>query len=227
VQDPYPFKIILGPKNLAANGLMLPGVSGMVVAGFAVGDLTLRSVKGWITSVTFVFPDGRIHTVSASAGSHGLPSQTDSLGYLSDPYGNPFLPGRLITNAPAQVGTQLLLSAAEGAAGALATSALPTATGPPTNPSLTGVPSHWSHWLLGHSAQEATHDIRDWWQSRSQGAFDAIYVPAGRDVVINFTRQIPIDYHPNGRKLRYDHSPKTPHANAPTIRIHPDAVGLD
>lgn len=215
VQDPYPFKLILGPENLAANGLKLPDVAGMVVAGFAVGDLTLHSVKGWITSVTFVFPDGRIHTVQAQANGDQLPTQATRLGYLSDPYGNPFLPGKLITNAPRDISTQLLLGEAQGMAGALAHSSLvPTAAGP----GIAHTPSahHLAQWLAKQTAQQATTQINHWWQDRHAGAFDAIYVPAGRPVVINFTRSIAIDYHTQGRKLRYEHTSIQTSAPSPT-----------
>jgi integrating conjugative element protein (TIGR03752 family) len=36
VRDPMPFKVITGAENLAANGLRLPGVQGMVWSGTAV-----------------------------------------------------------------------------------------------------------------------------------------------------------------------------------------------
>ena len=41
VRDPMPFKVITGADNLAANGLTVPGVQGMVWSGTAVGDWTL------------------------------------------------------------------------------------------------------------------------------------------------------------------------------------------
>ncbi|MCP4843778.1 MAG: TIGR03752 family integrating conjugative element protein, partial [Actinomycetia bacterium] len=38
VRDPMPFKVITGADNLAANGLRVPGVQGMVWSGTAIGD---------------------------------------------------------------------------------------------------------------------------------------------------------------------------------------------
>ena len=38
VRDPMPFKVITGADNLAANGLTVPGVQGMVWSGTAIGD---------------------------------------------------------------------------------------------------------------------------------------------------------------------------------------------
>jgi integrating conjugative element protein (TIGR03752 family) len=55
VRDPMPFKVITGADNLAANGLTVPGVQGMIWSGTAVGDWTLSCVTGHLDSVTFVF----------------------------------------------------------------------------------------------------------------------------------------------------------------------------
>ena len=64
VRDPMPFKVITGVDNLAANGLTVPGVQGMVWSGTAIGDWTLSCVTGRLDSVTFVFEDGTIRTIS-------------------------------------------------------------------------------------------------------------------------------------------------------------------
>ena len=57
-----PFKVITGKENLAANGLRIPGIEGMIWSGTAVGDWTLSCVTGKLESVTFVFEDGTIQT---------------------------------------------------------------------------------------------------------------------------------------------------------------------
>src|SRR3546814_3715944 len=41
VNDPYPFKILVGPDNLTANGIDIPDVAGAVFSGTASGDWTL------------------------------------------------------------------------------------------------------------------------------------------------------------------------------------------
>src|SRR3546814_7588460 len=62
VNDPYPFKVLIGLDNLTANGIDIPDVAGAVVSGTASGDWTLSCVRGQIRSVTFVFQDGTIRT---------------------------------------------------------------------------------------------------------------------------------------------------------------------
>jgi len=64
VRDPMPFKIITGADNLAANGLTVPGVQGMVWSGTTIEDWTLSCVTRRLDSVTFVFEDGTIRTTS-------------------------------------------------------------------------------------------------------------------------------------------------------------------
>ena len=39
VNDPFPFKVLIGADNLAANGIEIPDVAGAVVSGTASGDL--------------------------------------------------------------------------------------------------------------------------------------------------------------------------------------------
>ncbi len=51
VNDPYPFKVLIGPDNLTANGIDIPDVAGAVVSGTASGDWTLSCVRGQIRSV--------------------------------------------------------------------------------------------------------------------------------------------------------------------------------
>jgi hypothetical protein len=76
-QRPVPFKVLIGPDNLTANGIDIPDVAGAVVSGTASGDWTLSCVRGQIRSVTFVFNDGTIRTMpedgnrNQSGGSQG------------------------------------------------------------------------------------------------------------------------------------------------------------
>ena len=47
-ERPYPFKVLIGPDNLTANGIDIPDVAGAVVSGTASGDWTLSCVRGQI-----------------------------------------------------------------------------------------------------------------------------------------------------------------------------------
>ena len=122
VTDPYPFKIVFSDDTLAANGLRVPNLRQMIVSGYTEGDLNLVSVRGWVTSLTFVFNDGTISTTTSNDNNIGRYTKENALGYLSDATGNPFIRGKLITNAPAYVGINVALGAAQGAANAFAQS---------------------------------------------------------------------------------------------------------
>src|SRR5690606_23819474 len=101
VNDPYPFKVLIGPDNRTANGIDIPDVAGAVVSGTASGDWTLSCVRGQIRSVTFVFQDGTIRTLpadSSKGGNSGGQGQNGAniqggLGWISDPYGIPCVSG--------------------------------------------------------------------------------------------------------------------------------------
>jgi len=63
VNDPYPFKVLVGADNLTANGIDIPDVAGAVFSGTASGDWTLSCVRGQVRSIAFVFHDGTIRTI--------------------------------------------------------------------------------------------------------------------------------------------------------------------
>ncbi len=128
VNDPYPFKVLIGPDNLTANGIDIPDVAGAVVSGTASGDWTLSCVRGQIRSVTFVFHDGTIRTVPEDGERGGNRQQSnnangnstqDGLGWISDPYGIPCVSGERRSNAQQYLGTQALITAAGAGAASL------------------------------------------------------------------------------------------------------------
>lgn len=55
VEDPFPFKVIVGKDNLAANGIEIPGLDGMIFSGKSSGDWTLSCVRGKLYSMTAPF----------------------------------------------------------------------------------------------------------------------------------------------------------------------------
>jgi hypothetical protein len=61
-----------------------------------------------------------ISTTTSNDNDIGNFTKSNSLGYLSDKYGNPFIRGKLITNAPAYLTGNVALGAATGAANAYA-----------------------------------------------------------------------------------------------------------
>lgn len=203
VQNPYPFKIVIGAENLVANGIMLPELKGAVVSGTAIGDWTLSCVRGTVRSITFVFADGtsRVVPPSAKPGEDNQNKNSDGIGYISNPQGLPCVPGTRKTNARKFILTQMILSAGAAAAGAVAGGETTTSTSPLG--STTSVTGNTGRYIAGQALAQGVNDVRKWVKERFGQTFDAIYVPPGAPVVVNVTKTLPIDYQHNGRQVHY------------------------
>ncbi len=201
VRDPMPFKVITGAENLAANGLTVPGVHGMVWSGTAVGDWTLSCVTGHLESVTFVFDDGTIRTVS-SDDRQGQDGRDEPLGWISDAQGIPCISGERKSNAAAflsqRIGIQAAQAAAEAAAAAETTSVV-TNTGGITD----RVTGDVGDFVLGKTLAGGSEEVAKWLLERQSQSFDAVFVPAGTSVAIHVDRELAIDLDPQGRKLSH------------------------
>ena len=222
VTDPMQFKVLLGPENLAANGHYLPpNLAGIVVSGIAVGDMTLSCSEGFIQSLTFVFADGAIQTVSKRKGgaatkSVGRGGTDERLGYLSDAYGNPCVRGEFVTNAPAYltdlVGLKALSLAGEAAAAAQTTTSTSALTGGTTS-TVTG---DTGRYVLGKAVSGGVDEVTSWILRRLDNSFDAVVVRAGVEIVVHIEEEIPLDKQAEPRLIDYgrpDLATSTPHGD--------------
>lgn len=208
VRDPWPFKVITGKENLAANGLTVPHVDGMVWSGTAVGDWTLGCVAGRLTSVTFVFDDGTIQTVESKPGGQRVgaalaPQDARHLGWISDPYGNPCVNGKRITNAPAWLAQRTALAALEAAGEAAAAGETTRTVSPLFGSSTATVTGDLGTFIAGRSVSGGAEEVKKWIDERMGQSFDAVFRPAGAEVAIHIDQEIPIDYHLDGRRLSH------------------------
>lgn len=205
VNDPYPFKVIIGSDNLTANGIDLPDLVGAVASGTASGDWTLSCVRGRIRSLTFVFRDGTIRTVSSESSrrtSDAMADITEGLGWISDPYGIPCVTGARVSNAQQYLGTQALITAAgAGAASLIDTqsnfSVMSGANGALGTVGITGNEAMGR--ILGAGVQEMSQ-----WVNKLYGqAFAAVYVKPMAQVAVHIEEALEIDYDSRGRKVRH------------------------
>ena len=201
VRDPMPFKVITGADNLAANGLRVPGVQGMVWSGTAIGDWTLSCVTGRLDSVTFVFDDGTIRTLSSDDRQQGGGADKP-LGWISDAQGIPCVSGERKTNAPAflsqRIGVTAVQAAGQAAAAAQTTSIVGDSGGI-TN----AVTGDTGTYVLGKTLAGGSDELAQWLLERQSQSFDAVFVPAGARLAIHVDRELPIDLDPSGRKTHY------------------------
>lgn len=223
VRDPVPFKVIVGRENLAANGYDIPGVEGMIFSGFAVGDWTLACVHGRVTSVTYIFQDGTIRTLSADRNSSGgdagggstgatanqvpmtgntATDMQNSLGWISDDQGVPCVSGKRVTNAPTYLASRVGLTAAEAAAAAAAaseTTTILTGLGG-ANSAVTGDKGRY---VWASALQGGVKETDEWLKERMENSYDAIFAPPGMKLAVHLDRELQIDYDPQGRRLSH------------------------
>jgi integrating conjugative element protein (TIGR03752 family) len=204
VNDPYPFKVVIGPDNLTANGIDIPDVAGAVVSGTASGDWTLSCVRGQIRSITFVFEDGTIRTLPEESGRNNS-NRSDTgtqggLGWISDPHGIPCVSGERRSNAQQYLGTQALITAA----GAGAASLIDSDSG-----RVSYVGSDGSIGTVGITANEAmgrilaggVQEMSQWVNKLYGQAFAAVYVEPGAKVAVHIEQPLTIDYDAKGRRI--------------------------
>ena len=223
VNDPYPFKVLVGPENLTANGIDLPDVAGAVMSGTASGDWTLSCVRGQVESITFVFTDGTIRTVpqpkavASRNASTTQSSNTDKirggLGYLSDPYGIQCIAGERRSNAQQYLGSQSLITAAGAGVAALLGNEQNNSSVISSGGSAFGVTSSSGNSALNSILSGGVSDIREWVNKLYGEAFAAVYVPPAAQVALHLDHEITIDYEPKGRSVRH----KKDHASPPDL----------
>ena len=216
VTDAFPFKIVVGKKNLATNGIRIPNLQGMVVSGLAKGDYTLKCVYGQVNSITYTFTDGTIRTISdhsdsgsksgsqMGTGGNGGGDGTGGLGYLADGQGVPCVSGLYITNLPEYLAQIGLINTAAGMAEAFAEGQadITRNTDGSSTSTVSGTSSN-TRYMFGKGLSKGVQSGADALAQRQQGAYDAIYVQPGSKVEIHITKQLDIDYDKKGRKVSY------------------------
>lgn len=209
VNDPYPFKILVGSDNLTANGLDLPDVAGAVLSGTASGDWTLSCVRGQIYSMTFVFNDGTVRTVpkpgtGESNQNTSRNTTQGGLGWISDAYGIPCVSGERRSNASEYIGNQSLITAA-GAGVAYLLRDTDNASYSNGGDVTTGMDA------VGMILQGGVKDVSAWMNKLYGQAFASVYVQPGAQVAVHLEQQINIDYDALGRRLDYRHGERDEH----------------
>lgn len=209
VNDPYPFKVVIGADNLTANGIDLPEVTGAIVSGSASGDWTLSCVRGQIRSITFVFQDGTIRTLPEESQGQTLGTTTDGgLGWISDPYGIPCVAGERRSNAQQYLSSQALITAAGAGAASLIKSDNGTAFVSNGNNTL-GTVGISSDEAMGRILSSGVQDMSQWVNKLYGQAFAAVYVEPGAKVAVHIEQPLTLDYDPTGRKV--DHTLENRH----------------
>ena len=213
VTDPMQFKAIVGRDNLAANGFELPpDLEGMIITGIAIGDMALSCSEGKIRSVTFVFNDGTVRTISqrnrgggsvSMGNGGGFGGAGQDLGFISDEFGNPCITGKFITNAPSYLADLAMLKGLDVAAQAYADAQRTVSNNLQTGSTSSTITGNRGGYAMAQAASGATDEIVRWMTSRLKNSFDAVITPAGRQLVVHLDKELQIDKMPDARKLVY------------------------
>ena len=201
VVEPFPFKVITGRDNLLAGGQVLPELEQAIWSGTATGDATLHCVTGQLSQVTFIFRDGSISTWPGEGNEGGARNSVGRLGWISNKQGYPCIPGKFVSNLKENIGK--ITSASFGASLARAWSEQQATTireGGAVTRSITGNPGEYA---LG---QGIAGGIDEWARivaERARDAFDAVVVPPGQTLTVHVNRSIPVDWPPEGRRIRH------------------------
>ena len=201
IENPWRFKLIATPKNFTSKNYFVPDLEGVIWTGVAHGDYTLSCVSGTIDTISYVFRDGTVHTQRSAANPDDI---TQGLGWISDEYGNPCIPGSLKTNAAQFLRRSILASSAAGLARGYADAQTTRTSDQFSGRSTTTVTGDATNFALATAAADAVSATERWQARRLDQSFDAIYVAAGKSVVIHIEQQIELDYEALGRQL--DHS---------------------
>lgn len=198
VEDPVPFKVVVGRDNLAANDIDIPNIDGMIFSGKAMGDWTLSCVRGQIESVTYVFDDGTVRTLPDPHGD-----TDDALGWISDDRGVPCVEGERVSNAGAYLAQAtgiVSLQAAGDAAAAAQTTQIVGQEGFTQNI----VSGDTGEFMAGQAVSGAAEEVVDWLRERQENHFDAVFTPAGQTVAVHLDRELHIDYEIAGRRIDHE-----------------------
>ena len=197
IETPWRFKLISSGRNLTSRRFEVPGLEGVIWTGIAHGDYTLSCVSGTIDTISYVFDDGSVHTQRSPVDPDDI---TNGIGWISDEYGNPCIKGDLKTNVPQAIRRSVVAGTFAGLAQGYA-DAQSTRSTDSSGTTSTTVTGDAAEYALASAASEAISESNQWLQRHLSQSFDAIYVPAGREVVIHIEQQVLIDEQPDGRRL--------------------------
>ena len=197
VTDPMPFKALIGRNNLLANGQRLPEVERAIFSGHAFGDATLHCVTGRIEQVTFIFEDGTVSTWPDEGGSGSEP-----LGYISDRRGYPCIQGEYVSNLHETIGQVTASGFAAGLAEAYAEQQV-TVTQDGASGTTRSVTGNAGEYALGRGVSEGINRWSRIIAERAAQAFDAVVVGPGQELTVHINRSIPVDWQPQGRRVRH------------------------
>lgn len=214
VVDPETVLFSLGRQGLLANNQALPlAIKGMQGSATCTGIFNFNhsSVKCSITSLTFIFSDGRISTVRGSA--------ENPLGKLTDHYGNDYIAGHYYGNAAYAAAGNAIFSGIQGWGGAFANSQVQTQTNAAGTFSSTTFKNA-DNYASGLALQNAGQSMNTWWNKLLKSTTNYVLVPnwnptTHKLLLLNavITAPVSINYSQIERKVHYAYNNNSDNAS--------------
>lgn len=203
VNNPMGFKVVVPAKALAANGFVIDQLKEAQMGGYAVGNWALKCARGYITSFTFIFEDGRISQVGSNFSNTGQDNvTTNTLAVLTDTAGTECVAGKLHSNAPEFITTKVALGAAAGAASAYAGAQETVTKGSDsTSSAITGSTGKY---IAGQAFTDGVNQGSSYVDEIWKEVTDSVSVDIATAVNIEIKQPIHIDYDTEGRKVVHE-----------------------
>ncbi|WP_203368706.1 hypothetical protein [Cysteiniphilum marinum] len=207
VWSPFQMLFMVEDPNFTSNEHQLDdALPKMLGTATCVGDLLAAASACYVNTLTYIFPDGTISTVTADTNNG---SGFKGLGYLTDAWGNPQIHGERKT----AMGLRLAMSGVTAGVSAYGSGLAQSATqqNETSVGSIVQQITDANQYAMGQAINSTAQGVNDEWKDISKNLFDFVYTSNWDadtqrlkrfNVVI--TKELGFDYNENGRKLRHD-----------------------
>ncbi len=194
VFEPFNFFIRTGSENWTSQDHKIPFLERAIWRGVATGDKDLECIRGALTSVTFVFTDETIQTVS---GTRDKP-----LAELVTTTGSNCVPGQYVSNTRKYLAAYGLGGALQGLGEGIASNETLTSL-TDGGRIITAVNGNTGNFLAGRALSSSANKAAEIIDDEYESSFSSVVLQAGVDVNLIALEQINIDHDAAGRKVSY------------------------
>ncbi len=194
VFEPFNFFIQTGSENWTSQDHQIPFLERAIWRGVATGDKDLQCIRGALTSVTFVFSDETIQTVS---GTRDKP-----LAELVTTTGSNCVPGQYVSNTGKYLAAYGLGGALAGLGEGIASNETSTSL-TDGGRIITAVNGDTGNFLAGRALSASANKAAEIIDDEYESSFSSVVLQAGVEVNMIALEQINIDHDAAGRKVSY------------------------
>ena len=192
--EPFNFFIQTGSENWTSQDHQIPFLERAIWRGVATGDKDLQCIRGKLTSVTFVFTDETIQTVS---GTRDRP-----LAELATTTGSNCVPGQYVSNTRKYLAAYGLGGALAGLGEGIASNETLTSL-TDGGRIITAVNGDTGNFLAGRALSASANKAAEIIDDEYESSFSSVVLQAGVEVNMIALEQINIDHDAAGRKVSY------------------------